>query len=140
MKDKGMRYVRNHISTTLAASAFLIVFLSCSANGNNTGAATLNPIKITETDQGFSIAEGEKQVLFYQRQHKSMDGKYMRANYIHPLYGLDGEILTEDFPADHPHYRGVFWAWHQVWLGDKKLGDSWAAQDYPSRRCQSHQS
>jgi hypothetical protein len=130
MKDKGMRCVGNRISTAFAASAFLIVLLSCSTNGNDAGAATVDPITITETDQGFSIAEGEKQVLFYQRQHKSLDGKYKRANYIHPLYGLDGEILTEDFPADHPHHRGVFWAWHQVWLGDKKLGDSWAAQDF----------
>lgn len=115
---------------TFIASAFLIVLFSGGPNRNNAGAATLDPIIITETEQGFSIAEGEKQVLFYQRQHKSLDGKYRRANYIHPLYGLDGEILTEDFPADHPHHRGVFWAWHQVWLGDKRLGDSWAAQDF----------
>jgi hypothetical protein len=53
----------------------------------------------------------------------------MRANYIHPLYGLDGQVLTEDFPKDHPHHRGVFWAWHQLWLSDMKMGDPWATQD-----------
>ena len=125
-----MRYFRNHISTMLAVSAVLVAIAGCSPNGNHADASTLNPINISETGQGFSIAEGEEQVMFYQRQHKSMDGKYARANYVHPLYGLDGEILTEDFPADHPHHRGIFWAWHQVWLGDKKLGDSWAAQDF----------
>ncbi len=114
----------------LVVSAVLVALAGCSPGGNQTGAATLNPINISETGQGFSIAEGEKKVMFYQRQHKSMDGKYTRANYVHPLYGLDGEILTEDFPADHPHHRGIFWAWHQVWLGDKKLGDSWAAKDF----------
>jgi hypothetical protein len=114
----------------LAASAVLIALAGCSTNGNQAGTAAQNPIKISQTDQGFGIAEGQQKVLFYQRQHKSMDGKYTRANYIHPLYGLDGEILTEDFPADHPHHRGVFWAWHQVWLGDKKLGDGWAAIDF----------
>jgi len=114
----------------LAVSAVLTALAGCSPNGNQAGAATQNPINISQTDEGFSIAEGEEQVMFYQRQHKSMDGKYTRANYIHPLYGLDGEILTEDFPADHPHHRGVFWAWHQAWLGDKKLGDSWATQDF----------
>jgi len=108
----------------------MIAFSGCRTNGNQAGTAALNPINISQTDQGFSITEGQEKVLFYQRQHKSMDGKYTRANYIHPLYGLDGEILTEDFPADHPHHRGVFWAWHQVWLGDKKLGDSWAALDF----------
>ncbi|HCO94178.1 MAG TPA: hypothetical protein DIU00_09540 [Phycisphaerales bacterium] len=124
-----MRYYRNSFLRMLAAS-ILIALAGCSMNGNQAGAAAKNPIGISETEQGFSVAEGEDQVLFYQRKHKSMDGKYTRANYIHPLYGLDGEILTEDFPADHLHHRGVFWAWHQLWLGDKKLGDNWAAQDF----------
>jgi hypothetical protein len=125
-----MEYFRNSFSAMLLASMVLTTLAGCNSNGNHAGEAVQHPIKISETDQGFSIAEGEKQVMFYQRQHKSLDGKYTRANYIHPLYGLDGEILTEDFPVDHPHHRGVFWAWHQVWLGDKKLGDSWAAQDF----------
>jgi hypothetical protein len=90
----------------------------------------LNPIGITETDEGFIITEADEKVMSYQRRHKSINGKFLRANYIHPLYGLDGQILTEDFPTDHPHHRGIFWAWHQVWLGDKKLGDSWATQDF----------
>jgi hypothetical protein len=99
-------------------------------SGNQAGTKIQNPITISETEQGFSVAEGEEQIMFYQRQHKSLNGKYTRANYIHPLYGLDGEILTEDFPPDHPHHRGVFWAWHQVWLDDRKLGDNWATQDF----------
>jgi hypothetical protein len=125
-----MRYFSNYFLLTLAAFGVLITLTGCYPNENQAGAAVRNPIKISETDQGFIVTEGEEKVLFYQRKHQSMDGKYTRANYIHPLYGLDGEILTEDFPADHPHHRGVFWAWHQVWLGDKKLGDSWAAQDF----------
>jgi len=125
-----MRYYKNSLSSLFVVSVIFIFFTGYSSNRNHAGAAVQHPIKIVETDQGFYITEGEKQVLFYQRKHKSMDGKYLRANYIHPLYGLDGEVLTEDFPSDHPHHRGVFWAWHQVWLGDKKLGDSWAAQDF----------
>jgi murein DD-endopeptidase MepM/ murein hydrolase activator NlpD len=87
-------------------------------------------INITETEQGFDITEGDAKVMSYQRLHKSLNGKFKRATYIHPFYGLDGEILTEDFPKDHPHHRGIFWAWHQVWLGDEKLGDCWAANDF----------
>ncbi len=90
----------------------------------------LSPVEILETGEGFRITEAGEKVMSYQRRHKSINGKFLRANYIHPLYGLDGQILTEDFPADHPHHRGIFWAWHQVWLGDKKLGDSWATQDF----------
>lgn len=89
-----------------------------------------HPIKIVETEQGFIVMEGDEKILFYQRQPKSLDGKYSRANYIHPLYGLDGQILTEDFPSDHPHHRGIFWAWHQVWVKDKRVGDPWATRDF----------
>lgn len=53
---------------------------------------------------------------------------YRRSAYIHPLYGLDGEVLTEDFPGDHYHHRGVFWAWPQG-LAGKRLMDVWTLKD-----------
>jgi len=112
------------------ALAALFALAGCNPANHTAGTATLNPIEILEMDEGFVITEGKAKVMFYQRQHKSLNGKYSRANYIHPLYGLDGEILTEDFPADHLHHRGIFWAWHQVWLGDKRLGDPWSAKDF----------
>jgi hypothetical protein len=38
-----------------------------------------------------------------------------RSDYIHPLYGLEGEMLTSDWPdGGHPHHRGIFWAWPEV--------------------------
>ncbi len=37
-----------------------------------------------------------------------------RSDYIHPLYGPDGEELTKDWPLDHPHHRGIYWAWPEV--------------------------
>jgi len=39
------------------------------------------------------------------------DGRQVRSCYIHPLYSLDGEPLTSDFPADHLHHHGLFWTW-----------------------------
>ena len=51
-----------------------------------------------------------------------------RSDYIHPLYGLEGEMLTSDWPdGGHPHHRGIFWAWPEVEYG-KKLGDIYALQ------------
>ncbi|GAH75077.1 unnamed protein product, partial [marine sediment metagenome] len=87
------------------------------------------PIRVVETGEGFAFFEGKEEVLFYQRKPKSLNGKYSRCHYIHPLYGLDGEILTEDFPSDHLHHRGIFWAWHQVLVGDKRVGDGWSLKD-----------
>ena len=109
----------------LTASATLMIVAALAACGT----AAQHPINIVPTEQGFVISEGPEKVMVYQRKHKSLDGKYTRANYIHPLYGLDGEVLTEDFPRDHLHHRGVFWAWHQVWLSDMKLSDPWATID-----------
>lgn len=83
-----------------------------------------------ETEDGVLISESGQPVLFYQRKTKSLDGKYARANYVHPLYGLDGEVLTEDFPKDHPHHRGIFWAWHYLAVGEKHLGDGWACKSF----------
>ncbi len=37
-----------------------------------------------------------------------------RSCYVHPLYGVSGEILTDDFPKDHYHHHGVFWTWPHV--------------------------
>jgi hypothetical protein len=34
--------------------------------------------------------------------------------YIHPLWGLNGEILTDAFPPDHYHHQGIFWRWKTV--------------------------
>ena len=51
-----------------------------------------------------------------------------RSDYIHPLYGLEGEMLTNDWPeGGHPHHRGIFWAWPEVEYGSK-MGDIFALQ------------
>jgi hypothetical protein len=39
---------------------------------------------------------------------------YVRSCYIHPLYFLDGRVLTYDFPPDHFHHHGLFWTWPVV--------------------------
>ncbi len=50
-----------------------------------------------------------------------------RSDYIHPLYGLQGEMLTRDWSKDHPHHRGIYWAWPEVDFGAKR-GDLHALQ------------
>lgn len=50
-----------------------------------------------------------------------------RSDYLHPLHGLDGETLTQDWSVDHPHHRGIYWAWPEVdWRG--RRGDLHALQ------------
>ena len=87
-------------------------------------------VKVQKTEQGFLFTENNKKILFYQVEPKNHKGKYERCNYIHPLWGIDGAILTEDFPEDHFHHRGIFWAWHQLLIDDKSIGDGWALENF----------
>jgi hypothetical protein len=95
MANLGNKFL---VMAVLAAST---LFVGCGPTKHQ----ALNPVEIFETSEGFSITEADAKIMSYQRKHKSINGKFLRANYIHPLYGLDG-------------------------LGDKKLGDSWATQDF----------
>lgn len=77
------------------------------------------------------ITEGGERVLGYNHgtiEPENADAefreRYRRSSYIHPLFGLDGDVLTEDFPDDHPHHRGVFWSWPGVHYGDQPV-DVW---------------
>ncbi|GAA4297276.1 DUF6807 family protein [Aestuariibaculum suncheonense] len=76
------------------------------------------------------FTQSKDSILAYQITEKSLNGNYKRANYIHPLYSLDGEVLTEDFPEDHLHHRGIFWAWHQLYISDKRIGDGWEIENF----------
>ena len=75
------------------------------------------------SDRSLGLHEGEAPVLVYNHGMISREGvpeRYNRANYFHPVYGLDGEVLTDDFPKDHYHQRGIFWAWRSVRAGEGK--------------------
>ena len=78
---------------------------------------------------GYQFYDGDRPVLFYHTGTNTYKGAHARVSYVHPLTGLDGEVLTEDFPDDHPHHRGIFWAWHQVLVGGKSVGDAWSCKD-----------
>src|SRR4030095_6796825 len=81
--------------------------------------------KTSQSIEGIEIFERGKKVLFYQQRPKSLDGKYARGGYVHPVYSLNENILTEDFPDDHPYHHGIFWAWHQILVNEKSIGDGW---------------
>jgi hypothetical protein len=44
--------------------------------------------------------------------------------YLHPVYSASGVVVTDDAPADHPHHRGIFWAWPVVETAGIR-GDLW---------------
>lgn len=113
--------------TTIFILIFIAIFSSCSNKSSST-----SPFSVNKNDQGIELLENGKRVFFYQKKPKSLDGQYTRSNYIHPLYNLEGDVLTEDFPEDHPHHRGIFWAWHQIYVGDSLIADGWVLKNFSS--------
>jgi hypothetical protein len=104
----------------------VLALLFITAVCQNAKASDLHPIEVVKTDGAFNVSEKGSKILSYRHKPVSLDGKYTRADYVHPLYDLNSSIFTEDFPEDHRHHRGIFWAWHQIFVGDKRLGDSWS--------------
>jgi hypothetical protein len=82
-------------------------------------------------EQAVKLTEGDQPVLAYNhgtivgKDVPENDSRRQRACYIHPLWGLDGEILTDDFPRDHYHHHGAFWTWPHVRVDETEY-DLWA--------------
>lgn len=128
--------------------AFKILFLS----GVLALASCNSPMSIKDDNGQLIVSEGQRVVLQYNYktvfEKDAMDtlaaNRYIRekndtfmanpsiyavprSNYIHPIYGLQGEMLTRDWSKDHPHHRGIYWAWPEVDFGTKR-GDLHALQ------------
>ena len=88
------------------------------------------PTFVWQVDEGSTATLSERNVpiLTYQLAPRSLEGRATRSNYLHPVMDLDGEVITEDFPSDHIHHRGVFWAWHQLLLDGESIADPWICQ------------
>lgn len=70
---------------------------------------------IDDSEKGkLTIIDGQTDILTYcfgDQLQEDLDPKHTRSCYIHPLFSLDGQVLTDNFPKDHLHHHGVFWTW-----------------------------
>ena len=87
--------------------------------------------KITSVDEkSIRIDEGRRPVFVYNHGEitcphvPESDSRRSRACYVHPVWGIDGERLTDDFPSDHYHHHGIFWTWPHVEI-DGRQYDLW---------------
>jgi len=98
-------------------NALLILFVAGLLATTTRAAMT---IKTEMNPERFTIEDRRQPVLTYNfgtvPVPAGVNGKYAvaRSNYVHPLFGPNGEILTKDYSPDHPHHRGIYWAWPEV--------------------------
>lgn len=94
--------------------------------------------------QYYTLMEGGQPVLRYNFGNVPMpagvelkhfaDGRPYggeRSNYLHPVYGLNGEVITDDY-TEHPHHRGIWLSWPVVRWNDR-VADIWAVCDVWAR-------
>jgi hypothetical protein len=75
-----------------------------------------NPLGVeVKDDQYAQISHGGKPVLRYNHgvvtRFPDKADKMDRGCYAHPLWTPSGRVVTQDFPADHLHHRGLWFAW-----------------------------
>lgn len=113
---------------TVTLSGFLLLGGWSTSSGAAEAASKAGFRFGTVSDKSLGLWEGDKPVFVYNHgviSQSNAPAELARSSYVHPLYGLDGEVLTDDFPKDHLHHRGLFWAWPHVRIGDKEY-DLWA--------------
>lgn len=120
---KPAHLIRTQMNTRSFYCLALISILALSCAQQKAG------LKAISNDEGIEIRQNDGGILFYQVKPKSLDGKYERSNYIHPLYSLKGNVITEDFPEDHLHHHGLYSAWHQVLLNGTPIADGWVNEN-----------
>lgn len=91
-------------------------------------------VRLHTDDSTYAFRYGSRPLLsfFYATKYPppGVDTAYRRSGFIHPLYTLNGHVLTRIQPKDHYHHYGLWNPWTQVlfqgdtvdfWnLGDKK--------------------
>lgn len=84
----------------------------------------------TMSEEGgrLTLSEGDRPVLAYNfgtQLPEGLPAENARSTYVHPIWSPAGTVLTDDFPADHLHHRGLSWMWPRVFVDGKEY-DVWA--------------
>jgi len=86
--------------------------------------------QISMTDSGdgrIELKEAGRTALVYNYQSQLKAGApedRRRCCYVFPVLTPDGVSVLDDFPKDHYHHHGIFWAWPVVETAGGKL-DLW---------------
>ncbi len=57
---------------------------------------------------------------------------FKRGGYLHPVFTPEGRAITDDYPVDHPHHHGIWWAWTKTEY-DGRTPDFWNMGDSTGR-------
>jgi hypothetical protein len=90
-------------------------------------------LKFGLAEAGRSSTASPRPLLEYQAEpgavpRDNIKPAFARGGYLHPIYTPAGKLVTDDFPPNHIHHHGVWWAWtHTEFQG--RLPDFWNMGD-----------
>ncbi|MEZ6072629.1 MAG: DUF6807 family protein [Pirellulales bacterium] len=102
-------------------------------------AAPASPFNFRDAgDASLGLWQGDTPVFVYN--HGEITGEHVppedarrrRGCYLHPVWSPSGTVLTDDFPQDHFHHHGIFWAWPHVVVGGQEY-DLWSGAEIRQR-------
>lgn len=83
------------------------------------------------------IKIGGRQVLSFVTNPEGLPSSdikpvFLRGGYIHPVFTPSGQMVTDDYPSDHYHHHGIWFAWTKTEF-EGKHPDFWNVGDGTGR-------
>lgn len=79
------------------------------------GAPAADAVMVNKEDALVRLAVNGKPVVAYQTTPGTpppgVAAHYAHGAYLHPVHTPAGRLVTGDYPPDHKHQRGIFFAW-----------------------------
>jgi hypothetical protein len=90
-------------------------------------------LKVVPTDKKFKASIGDHALLEYQAEpgqfpRDNIKDLFRRGGYLHPILSPSGKMVTDDFPPNHIHHHGLWWAWTHTEF-DGRAPDFWNMGD-----------
>jgi len=113
------------------------------------GSDRKNAVVLTNSQNGIDATLNGSKVFSFVGKPKGLPRPnikpvFLRGGYIHPVYTPSGRLVTDDYPSDHYHHHGIWFAWTKTqfenghpdfWNVDDGTGriDAGAANIYEAR-------
>lgn len=85
-------------------------------------------IKLCLTSTALNVSFRTQRMFTYHHAHvippEGIKPAFIRSGYIHPLFSPSGKLITEDFPGDHHHHKGIWMPWTKTTFEGRDI-DFW---------------
>lgn len=73
-------------------------------------------VDLTRQPDGLDFKIGGRSVFTFVTTPSGLPDKnikpvFLRGGYIHPVFTPSGRLVTDDYPSDHYHHHGIWFAW-----------------------------